>query len=147
MSGDRRGVRNPNWKGGRTVHQGYVLLHRPDHPHCDNDGYVRKHRLVVEEVLERRLPRSAVVHHRNGNRSDNRPKNLIVCESHGYHMTLERRQRALEKCGDADGAPCQYCGVYGSGNDDGFTVTSGATRCAYHKRCHASAQREYRAKS
>jgi len=37
-----------------------------------------------------------VVHHINGDRSDNRPENLCVLPSEGHHMALEQLQRKVE---------------------------------------------------
>lgn len=71
------GKNSPNWKGGRTVEpNGYVKLHRPDHPRADGAGYVREHRLVMEAVLGRYLEPHETVHHKNGDTSDNEVENL-----------------------------------------------------------------------
>jgi hypothetical protein len=70
-----------NWKAtGKFLDRskGYVLAYSPDHPCATNRGYVYEHRLVMEEVLGRRLARDEHVHHRNGKRWDNRPENLEV---------------------------------------------------------------------
>src|SRR5438552_679889 len=49
-----------------------------------------EHVLCAERVLGRRLKRGEVVHHINGDTTDNRNKNLLVC-THGYHMLLHWR--------------------------------------------------------
>ena len=67
------------YRGGRIInHQGYVLVLSPEHPNRNaiGSGYVPEHRLVMESILGRYLHSSENVHHKNGNRQDNRPENL-----------------------------------------------------------------------
>lgn len=81
------GSNNPAWKGGRqTDKSGYILVHRPDHPDANRHGYVRAHRLVMEEKLGRRLEPGEVVHHRDGDRANNVPDNLELFPSNGVHL-------------------------------------------------------------
>lgn len=65
-----------NFKTGRTMREGYILIYRPDHPTADDRGYVREHRLVMEQMLGRYLQSNELVHHRNRDKADNRPENL-----------------------------------------------------------------------
>jgi hypothetical protein len=77
--GVKGGSEHWNWKGGRVVDgNGYIRVHRPEHPYADFIGYVLEHRLVMEEYLGRFLLPSEVVYHRNGVKDDNRISNLVL---------------------------------------------------------------------
>ena len=88
---DQRGDKNPGWRGGKRMHQSgyqYVLVTDDDPLRCmgARDGYVLEHRLVMARYLERPLLATETVHHRNGDRLDNRIENLelwITNHSHG----------------------------------------------------------------
>lgn len=86
--------RNAFWRGGYTVDdQGYILVKMPEHPQTDAGGYVRQHRLVMEQELGRYLLPTEVVDHRNADTSDNRPENLRVFQSNGEHLRATRTGR------------------------------------------------------
>jgi hypothetical protein len=93
----------------RTSGCGYTLLYLPDHPNAQQSGFVLEHIVVVAQALGKPMPASAVVHHINGNRRDNRPENLVACEGHQYHSLLHARARALEQSGDPGLRYCRYC--------------------------------------
>jgi hypothetical protein len=70
------GERAWNWKGGRRIEDGYVLIYEPSHPRSKSNGYIREHTIVMEKNLGRYLIKTENVHHKNGNRQDNRIENL-----------------------------------------------------------------------
>ena len=62
--------------GFTPVHAGYIGVRAPNHPEAMANGYALVHRAVMSNFLERPLDAGEVVHHRNGNRGDNRIENL-----------------------------------------------------------------------
>ena len=88
------GEKNDYWKGGRTHDEhGYVYVKADGHPRSRKcGGYVFEHILVAESVLGRHIERGEVVHHINGNKSDNRPENLSVM-SVGDHIRYHANLR------------------------------------------------------
>ena len=84
------GALNPRYGGEKIV---------------DGDGYVRiyigykkkrgyEHRIILENVLNRKLKDNEVVHHINGIKNDNRNCNLLVC-SNRYHNELHQKMAYL----------------------------------------------------
>ena len=127
----------------RNMHdRGYVRVHVPGHHRANANGYVYEHLLVAEAALGRPLCEPHQVHHVSPPRSDNRGCNLVICEDQAYHMLIERRQKALDECGHADWARCEYCGEY-SPPEEMWTHPERPRR-SHHPECNARVQRERR---
>lgn len=89
------------WKGGKIksgFKQAYSSIRDTDHPRAHN-GYVLEHILVAEKALQKHLPAGAVVHHINGNTTDNSNGNFVICQDQRYHLLLHKRQRTLSMGG------------------------------------------------
>lgn len=85
-----KGKNHYSWKEGITNKRGYIYI-------TTNDGRrMFKHTLIAEKALGRELKRNEIVHHINGNKSDNRNCNLLICDK-SYHGWLEKRMAHLYK--------------------------------------------------
>lgn len=88
--GENLGENNKNWKGGRhKLKIGYVMVKAYDHPKAYRNE-VYEHILVAEKKIGRYLKKGENVHHINGIKDDNRPKNLIVCKTWAEHRKYHR---------------------------------------------------------
>lgn len=94
----RKGKTSNHFKNGRIYNDaGYILILLPNHPFCNNLGYVREHRLIIENHINRYLKIKEVTHHINKVRDDNRIENLMLFSSHSAHIRFEKGGEVLPK--------------------------------------------------
>jgi len=91
-SGTHNGVRGKygpehwNWQGGHTNGQGYKIVY--------NKGKrVVEHRVIAEQMIGRPLLSTEVVHHIDGNRANNDPRNLQVMTKEEHDNTTKSSVR------------------------------------------------------
>lgn len=131
-----KGEGNPNWKGGKKLdHYGYIQVLMPDHHFANNHGYVREHRLVYEYYNLCCLLPWAVIHHIDGNRSNNDYNNLeLITQS--KHMSIH-----FTKC--MDNRICSVCGSNKTRiRKDGYINWYGNEKDGF--KCDKCHEREYR---
>jgi hypothetical protein len=92
--------RGSNWRGGRKVRaDGYILVAAPDgHPRAISGadgtlGYVLEHRLVMEQHLGRYLLPTEVVHHIDGDPTNNDIANLRLFDTQSAHISEGHRTK------------------------------------------------------
>ncbi len=78
-----------NWTGGRVFNgSGYILVKCPNHPNCDNRGYILEHRIVMEKHIGRYLLPEERVHNINCIKIDNNIENLQLFKNESEHQKL-----------------------------------------------------------
>lgn len=106
--GARHGEKNHGWNGGRIVDKhGYILIHLPGHPGSNSNGYIREHRLVMEQKLGRSLLPLEVVHHLDSNPQNNDPDNLEIYSKNGDHLRDELTGRCPQWSEEGKERICQ----------------------------------------
>ena len=142
MYPDRKGAASATWKGGlQKSGNGAIQTVAHGNPRADVRGRMYEHVLVAERALGHALPAGAVVHHQNRDRTDNRPENLVVCESQAYHLLVHRRLRAYRACGHADWFRCHYCKQWDAPTNLYVNLRQHQGPDARHRACHARAVR------
>jgi len=83
----KRGEDAGHWKGGkRHLDSGYINIYQPNHPHAYGNHYIREHRLVMEQYLGRYLEPNELVHHKDGNKTNNNISNLYLTTRKKHKM-------------------------------------------------------------
>lgn len=86
------GSKNPRWKDGVCIDRGRKMIYSPNHPNAmkrgrTNTPYMYEYRLVAEKKIGRYLKKGEIVHHIDGDVTNNSPDNLSVM-SQSEHCRL-----------------------------------------------------------
>jgi HNH endonuclease len=88
------------WKGGRTRSNDYWQVRCLDHPYASKSGYIREHRLIMENKIGRYLLPGEEVHHIDGNTLNNDINNLqLLSKSEHARLHKDKWQRRMCKTG------------------------------------------------
>ena len=107
-------------------------------------GRRREHVIIAERALGKPLPAGAHVHHVDGDKHNNDPRNLVVCQDVAYHRHLHTRQRAKASCGNADWWQCVYCRKWDA--PEAMATVGTRPSVHYHRTC-GNADRAKRGRS
>jgi hypothetical protein len=75
----------------------------PLHPNANSKGLYPLHRVMMENLIGRLLTRKEIVHHKDGNKSNNKITNLEL-------MTISEHSTHHAKIVDEIIVSCAYCG-------------------------------------
>ena len=86
------------WRGGRIQgSNGHILIHMPDYHRAGKNGYVFEHIVVWEKFHNKKLLKGWVIHHLNGIKTDNRPRNLVALSSQKHFLVLEAKAKRIQE--------------------------------------------------
>lgn len=97
--------KNGHWTGGVHKSFGYIYIwvdpSDPLHSMANPDNYVKRCRIVMAKHIGRCLSLEEVIHHKNGDKTDDRIENLQLTnqEEHSRNHMLSRwEKRKARKC-------------------------------------------------
>ena len=91
-----RTVNPMNKPGGvlaSRIRRGELLRDRGNHKTYRKMLGIHEHRRIAEQMLGRPLRKGEVVHHKDGNKQNNDPRNLLVMPSQAEHARLHIKTR------------------------------------------------------
>lgn len=97
MGVSRSGEKAYNWKGGLRITSGRFYVKASNHPHVTKEGYIARSRFVMEDFIGRYLLPREVIHHINGDKTDDRIENLMLFKNGSDHAKFHMAQIIRDK--------------------------------------------------
>lgn len=81
----------------RTNDQGYRVVYMPESGMANKNGWVLLHRIVMAKSIGRDLRPEEVVHHIDGNKTNNNLSNLMLFPNNAEHRRYHAKQKRDQK--------------------------------------------------
>lgn len=103
----------------RYISAGYYSYYIPEHHLANKSGLVYEHMIVAEKILGRKLKAGEVVHHKDENKKNNSPDNIMVFKTRKDHSAYHKGcdiyldndvYVAIKKLIDGNKNKCPVCG-------------------------------------
>jgi DNA-directed RNA polymerase subunit RPC12/RpoP len=154
--GGQPGSNNGNWRGGvqtktclecglpfsaprwEMKHRKYCCRDCGDKAKIiANSRKTRPHVHVIERIIGHRISNKTVIHHINGDKKDNRPENLFICENQAHHLRIHAAKRIIDAGGNPDTDKiCSRCKIVKPKSDFHIAKRADGYRC-YCKSCQS----------
>ena len=94
----------------------YGEIYLPKHHRAKKNGYVDEHIVIAEQKIGRQLKKDEVVHHKDKDKSNNNPENLMVFTTMAAHTAFHRGGKLIslpDGTYDCERLPIRYCEICG----------------------------------
>lgn len=141
---DREQAIHAAGQSGSINGKGYICVYAPWHPRARKKGQVLKHIVIAELAFGGPLPGGLVVHHADGNRTNNANSNLVICENADYHRLIHYRLKILQVGGNpTTDRVCRDC-LTPKNKSEFYFVRSINSHRSFCRPCDSKRKRHYK---
>ena len=86
------GSKHPAWKGGTSLTgDGRTMIYKPSHKNARKNKYILLSVFNMSKKIGRPLKKGEIVHHIDGDRTNDNPKNLMLFKNISEHTKFHHR--------------------------------------------------------